>query len=128
MVKPFTMDGIEYNVSVDALDRAFTITDAVKAKATQDGEIYRDLVGTYYNYSMVVSERNGDRAALDSFWDAISKPVPSHVCTFPYNQDTITQRMYVTAGKQAIRQINENSTVWDSITISFVAKSPKVLP
>lgn len=128
MVKPFVMDGVEYNVFVEALERSFSVTDAAKSKTTQDGEIYRDLLGTYYGYAMTVSERNGDRAALDSFWDAISKPVASHVCTFPYNQETLTQRMYVTAGKQAIRKITEGFTEWDSITISFIAKSPKVVP
>lgn len=128
MAKPFVMDGIEYNVFVESLGRSFSVKDATKAKTTQDGEIYRDIIGTYYGYEMKVSERYGDRAALDAFWDAISQPVPYHVCIFPYNQETVTQKMYITSGKQLIRRISGSYTEWDSISVSFIAKNPRVMP
>lgn len=128
MVKPFVMDGIEYNVSVEALERSFTIAEATRAKTALNGEKYRDIVGTYYNYTMVVSERNGDREALDAFFDAISNPVDSHICVFPYGQNTLTQRMYVMAGTQPIRKITSGHTEWQSMTVAFYAKAPKVMP
>lgn len=128
MVKPFVMDGIEYNVWVEELERSFSVLDTDKTGRTQDGNMYRDPIGTYYNYSMTVSDRDGDFQALDAFWDAISLPQESHVCEFPYNQETLTQRMYVTSGKQAIRQIHSNHTKWGSIKINFIAMSPEVVP
>ena len=85
MIVHFLLDGVEYNVSVLSLSRSFSIKDAIAASTTQDGNIYRDPIGTYYNYTMVVADK-GDMAALDAFWEAISQPVASHVCVFPYNQ------------------------------------------
>lgn len=128
MVKPFIMDGIEYNVNVLSLERSFTVMDSGKSGRTQNGEMYRDPIGTYYNYTMTIAERNGDYEALDELWEAVSQPIVSHDCVFPYNQDTLTQKMYVTSGSQEIKRIYPNSTEWGEISLNFVAMSPKVIP
>lgn len=127
MITQFLLDGVTYNVQVMALSRRFEVKDAISASVTQGGSIYRDPIGTYYNYSMTVREKDGDREAFDAFWDAISKPVDSHVCAFPYNQTTLTQRMYVTSGNQGIRRLYKNGAEWKDITVQFIAQAPKVL-
>ena len=128
MITQFIMDGETYNVQVMSLKRTFEIKEAIAAKLTQSGGIYRDLVGTYYNYQMTVREKNGDREAMDAFWEEVSKPVPSHTCTFPYNQSVLTQKMYVKTGSQDISRLYEDGAYWRDITIQFIAKEPKVLP
>lgn len=128
MVKPFVMDGVEYNVNVMSLTRKFSVLDSGESGRTQNGEMYREPIGTYYNYTMTVREKDGDRASFDAFWEAVSQPVTNHVCQFPYNQVTLTQRMYVTSGEQEIRRINQNHTDWGELAINFIAMSPKVTP
>lgn len=127
MITQFLMDGQAYNVQVMSLKRSFDIKEAIAAKYTQSGEIYRDLVGTYYNYTITVREKDGDREALDAFWDAVSSPVASHECVFPYNQETLSQKMYVKTGSQDISRLYEDGAVWKDITIQFIAKEPKVI-
>ena len=126
MISQFIMDGISYNVNVLSMRRFFEVKDVTTPRTVQSGDIHRDLAGTYYNYTIVVSERNGDRAALDAFWDAISIPVSSHVCVFPYNQNTITQNMYVKTGYQDIFKLHKDGAEWDKITVQYYAKAPKV--
>ena len=126
MITQFLLDGVAYNVQVMALSRSFEVKDAISASVTQGGNIYRNPIGTYYNYSMTVREKDGDRGAFDAFWEAISKPVASHVCVFPYNQTTLTQRMYVTSGNQEIRRLHKNGAEWKDITVQFMAQTPKV--
>ena len=127
MITQFLMDGVSYNVQVMSLKRSFEIKEAIAAKYTQSGDIYRDLVGTYYNYTITVRERNGDREALDAFWNAISKAVTSHDCVFPYNQTTLSQRMYIKNGTQDIGRLYEDGATWKDITVQFIAKEPKVI-
>lgn len=124
----FLLDGVSYNVQVTNLVRKFSVLDTDKSGRTLNGEMYRDPVGTFYNYSMTVSSVDGDIAAMDAFWDAISQPVSSHVCTFPYNQAMLTQRMYVTSGEQGVVRISGKKTYWGELTINFIAMSPKVTP
>ncbi|MBQ7767555.1 MAG: hypothetical protein IJ403_01580 [Oscillospiraceae bacterium] len=123
----FKMDGVAYNVSVTALTRKFSVMDTDKSGRTQDGAMYRDIIGTFYNYTMTIRERGGDAAALDAFWQAISSPTKSHVCEFPYGQETLTQQMYVTSGEQALKLMQPDKNHWGEISVNFIAMKPEVV-
>lgn len=127
-VIPFTLDGVEYNVHVVKLTRKFSVMDTDKSGRTIDGEMYRDPIGTFFNYSMTVSPRGGDAAALEAFWEAICQPKVSHVCVFPYGQTTMTQRMYITSGEQDLLLMKQDLNQWGDLTINFIAMGPKVIP
>lgn len=122
----FKVDGVGYNVHVVKLSRKFSVMDTEKSGRTMDGEMYRDPIGTFYNYTMTVHPRTDDAAAMDAFWEAISQPMASHVCEFPYNQQTLTQRMYVTSGEQDLALVHNGNHHWGEITINFIAMGPKV--
>ena len=124
----FLMDGIAYNIRVSKRTRKFSVQDTDRTGRTQDGEMYRDIVGTFYNYAMVVEQRDADTESFDQFWEAISQPVESHVCVFPYNQSIMTQRMYITSGEQELVSRTPSRTKWGEISISYIAMSPKVVP
>lgn len=126
--KPFLLDGTAYNVRVKKLTRKFSILDSSKTGRTQNGAMYRDVIGTYYNYSMVVEQYGQDQEALDSFWEAVSQPDKSHVCVFPYNQETLTQQMYVTSGEQDLMVCTERGIFWGEMTLNFIAMRPRVTP
>ena len=128
MDQVFQMDGIAYNVDVLSLVRKFSVMDTDKSGRTQDGQMYRDVVGTFYNYTMTVGVRGNDVQALEAFWEAISGPVESHVCVFPYGQKTLTQRMYVTGGEQELKLIRGGVNHWDSVSVNFIAMGPEVVP
>ena len=66
--------------------------------------------------------------SLDAFWEAVSRPDPSHKCVFPYGQDTLTQTMYVTSGEQDLKQMTGSKNYWGALTLNFVAMKPKVVP
>lgn len=124
----FLLDGVAYNVWVKKLTRKFSVLDTGKSGRTQNGSMYRDVIGTYYNYTMVVEGKNGSREDLDAFWEAVSQPEKSHLCVFPYNQTTMTQQMYVTSGEQDLVCRTEKGTDWGELTLNFVAMVPKVTP
>lgn len=128
MLQPFLMDGMAYNIHVTKLTRKFSVLDSESSGRTQDGQMYRDVIGTYYNYEMTVQQNGMDAASLDAFWDAISQPVVSHVCVFPYGQQTLTQKMYVTGGEQDIRLMTQQKNHWGEINVSFIAMDPRVTP
>lgn len=124
----FRIDGNGYHVRVLSLQRNFSIEEKGKTGRTQDGQMFRDVFGTYYHYTMKIAPKNGDRAALDAFWEAISQPDISHICEFPYGQRTLTQRMYVTAGQQELKRMGDEGNTWGELTIHFLAVKPEVKP
>lgn len=128
MTDVFQMDGKVYDVDVVELRRDFAVEDTENSGKTMDGAMYREPLGTYYHYTMTVRAKPGNRTAMDDFWEAISQPVVSHVCTFPYGQRTLTQRMYVTSGEQALVRMSARGNLWGEASVSFTAIAPKVLP
>ena len=124
----FLLDGVAYNVRVTKLTRKFSVLDSDKTGRTQSGTMYRDIIGTFYNYAMTVEQRGNDVESMDLFWDAISQPSISHVCVFPYGQDTLTQQMYITSGEQNIRDVGPKQTTWGEIQLSFIAMTPRRMP
>ena len=128
MEQIFWMDGIAYNVRVLSLTRKFALVETGVSGRTQDGQMYRDLFGTYYHYTMTVARRGGDLYALDAFWEAVSKPQVSHVCVFPYGQNTLSQRMYVKSGEQILERMENGKNHWGQVKIDFIAMAPEVTP
>lgn len=124
----FTMDGIAYQVDVTNLVCKFSVLDTEQTGRTQDGRLYREPIGTFYNYSMTVASKSNHRADFDAFWEAISRPVVSHICTFPYGQQTLSQRMYVTSGEKALRLLKPEFADWGEVTVNFIATEPQVMP
>lgn len=124
----FQIDGVSYNVRVMNLTRKFALVETGVSGRTQDGQMYRDLFGTYYHYTMTVARKGDDMGALDAFWQAVSDPAVSHLCVFPYGQKTLTQRMYVKAGQQALQHAENGKNLWGQIEIEFMAMAPEVLP
>ena len=126
-IQVFLMDGVSYNVSVMSLTRKFSVMDTDKSGRTQNGRMYRDIIGTFYNYSMTIQEKDGDSQSLEAFWSAISDPSkPSHICEFPYGQETFAQEMYVTSGEQPLTLMQKDKNHWGEITVNFIAMGPGV--
>ena len=50
----FLLDGKVYNVEVekDSLERSFAVTDTEQSGRTLDYAMDRDIIGTFYNYTM----------------------------------------------------------------------------
>ena len=89
--------------------------------------MYRDVIGTFYNYTMTVGQRGADADALEAFWQAVSQPKVSHVCVFPYGQQTLTQKMYVTGGEQGLKLMHQGKNHWGELTVNFIAMGPEVV-
>ena len=120
----FTLDGVEYNVFVEKLTRSFNVLDGNNSGRTTDGNMHRDIVGTYYNYKLDLSMNNVNTKEYARFYEAISSPIPSHTLTFPYNDETLTFKAYVTKGDDNLRVIN-GVNVWSGLSIQFVAMEPQ---
>ena len=123
----FMIDGVGYRVHVLKLTRKFSVLDTERAGRTMDGQMYREPIGTFYNYSMTLAPL-GDHQDLEKLWEVISQPKKSFLCRFPYGQKTLTQRMYITGGEQDLLRAGKSGNFWGEISVNFIAMGPKVVP
>lgn len=65
----FLMDGKAYNVEVekDSLERSFAVTDTEQSGRTLDYSMDRDIIGTFYNYTMKIYPRMNDLVPMMRF-------------------------------------------------------------
>lgn len=122
----FTVDGKPYDVEVMELKRKAIITDTENSGRTLDGEMHRDIIGTYYNYSLKVEPKYSDYAAYDELYELLTAPVKSHEIVMPYAQSTLVFKAYVTSAEDTL-QIRNGINHWgqDGLTIDFIAMAPQ---
>lgn len=122
----FMVDGVGYpSVNVISLKRNFAVLDGPNAGRVMDGTMKRDIIGTYYNYSMEVTSDYSDLAEYDSLYEVISSPADSHEIVVPYGQGTMTFTAYVANGDDELLHKRENFNKWNNLTFNFVAMKPQ---
>lgn len=127
----FTLDGVEFNVWVTSLKRKFAVTDTDNSGRTMDGNMHRDIIGTYYNYTMDIDTEDLKLSDYDLLYEMLSAPVPSHTLKVPYGQSTLTFKAYVTNGEDnvTIRKVKKGvANIWNGLSINFIAMEPQRRP
>lgn len=125
MTEPlFTIDGQSFFVDVTQLQRELTVVTAAEDCVTLDGTCHRDVLGTYCHYTMTVCCRQ-DPQELERFLEAITRPVESMLCSFPYGQGQLTQKMHIQSATQKLTDARRGNQ-WDSITVRFLGTEPQV--
>ena len=128
MAIPIIMDGTEYpHIHVVSLKRSFQILDGENAGRVMTGEMDRDVIGTYYNYSCEIDASGADREEYDRFYDAISAPVDSHAMVLPYGQQSISFNAYVTNGEDNLASMFGGND-WGNLSFNFIAMAPQRRP
>lgn len=124
------MDGTTYNLRVqyETIGRSFRLEDGENAGKMISGLYERDLVGTYYDYSMSVEPEPGSEADYDAFYEAISAPVSSHSITMPYGQGAMTFDAMVYEGTDLYRGMVAGQRKWAGLQVTFSAKGPQRTP
>lgn len=124
----FQLDGKSYDVRVTALRRKFTIDERTKPLRTMDGKLHRDILGTYIHYTMTLEAVAGKMQELEDLWQALSAPVQSHLCRFPYGDGWLEQQMYLTQAQQSLTLIQPEGRRWGELQLEFFACQPEVRP
>lgn len=128
-ISVFSVDGVEYpDVNVLRLQRNFNILDGENAGRTMDGAMQRDIIGTYYNYSMELTSDYSDLSEYDALYEVLSAPVNSHTIIVPYGQEMLTFEAYVANGGDELLHMRNTFNKWQNLNINFVAMEPQRRP
>lgn len=122
-----SIDGKYYNISVPekGIKRSFSVLDTDNSGRSTAGDMIRDIIGTYYNYTIQFETKNLSRDEYDDLYETLSAPVDYHVITVPYGQTTLTFNAYVTAGDDTLKHTNMSGNDWSGLSVNFIAMSPQ---
>lgn len=122
----FTIDGTAYNVAVPegGLKRSGKVLDGDNAGRLQSGRMQRDIIGTYYNYSMQLDTKNLDVAQYDALYQVLSAPVDYHTVVLPYGQGTLSFEAYVSNVDDELLMMHGGRNLWGNLSFNFIAMEP----
>ena len=124
----FTIDGTEYD-GVMSLRRRFTVDEDGNGGKALSGTVLRSIIGTRYDYEMVIDSDGMTKTQYDTLYELLSDPTVSHSVTMPYGKSgTKTFSAYITGGSDSLERIDTDGRVWGSLSVTFYTLSPQRVP
>lgn len=120
MSKYLIIDNVEYRVPIVELQRKGDILD-LTANRTEDGVLHREVIGTYYNYTLTIGVVN-NQELYDNLWWVLTAPVASHQIQLP-GQPTPFEG-YFGSCKDDIQLITEDGYKAKGLSFNLVATRP----
>lgn len=123
----FEVDGKAYRVRVDRLKRSGIVTDGDNAgRLSVSLEMVREILGTFYNYTMELNTAELDFDEYDALFETLSDPdMDSHLVKLPYAQGYLTFQAYVTQVDDELKQMGDDFTWWGNMSFQFIAMKPQ---
>ena len=131
MQNVFSIDGRYFDVVIpeQGIKRSFSVMDSDKAGRVLTGRMMRDIIGTFYNYTIEFKANKLNRKEYDELYGIISDPdVDYHTITVPYGQTSITFDAYITNGQDVVDRIGKDGTKWSGLSVNFIAMEPLRTP
>lgn len=122
--KVFSINGTEYDVNISKLERKGAVLDTDQTGRSKSGKMSREIIGTFYNYSMKIEKDLLSPQEYDKLYYTLTAPVDSHTLAVPYGQETLTFQAYVTKASDKLIKSNNHINVWSDLTIDFIAMQP----
>lgn len=124
----FTVDGKEYNVFVTELTRSARVKESSLSGDVKSGEHFRDIIGTYYDYSMSIGTDSLSPEDYDSLYETLSAPVESHTVRLPYGRTILEFEAYIEELEDGVKSDRQTDRNWTDLSIMFYAKKPQRRP
>ena len=130
MSSPFTIDGVSYNVFVPegGIRRSGQILDGENVGRTPSGAMIRDIIGTYYNYTIDLDTSQTNVAEYDKLYDVLTAPTEYHTLKVPYAQGTLLFKAYATSAEDTLKTMAGGKNLWGDLSVSFIAMKPQRTP
>lgn len=123
--KKTIIDGIAFSIPVIEIQRTADILDKI-AERTEDGDLYREVIGTYLNYQIGFGTEN-DIETYDALFKKLAEPVPFHDIVLPINNEFASFRGYISSVQDSVDVVEEDGTRFKGLTCNFKAKLPTII-
>lgn len=121
MAKYIKIDGKVYKVAIVELKRKADILDK-SAYRSEDGELHREVIGTYHNYTLKIGTVNNEELYNELF-DVLSAPVASHLVEFPH--DHYSYRAYFSSVQDEITLVTDTGFKARGLSCNCTAMKPR---
>lgn len=127
--KKLEIDGYKFDIPVIELPRKADVLDR-SSERTEDGGLYREIIGTYLNYNSIVFGTLNDTVQYDKLFKVMSYPVPYHKIKLPIESEYASFKGYISSVQDAVDTVLEDSdgikTRFKALVCNFIAIEPTI--
>lgn len=116
------IDSQFFDVPLVSVKRNFDFLDKY-AERTEDGDLKRELIGVYANYTMNFGIIDDDNL-YDRLVDKLTEPVEFHDFVLPSTKRSYSFRGYVSSLSDEMLKIEKNTVKFQGLTCKYIAKKP----
>ena len=126
--KGIKIDEMYFDIPMVSIKRTADFLDKY-AERSEDGDLQRELIGVYYNYTLTVGTGSdfGD-TDYGEFWNKMTEPVEFHDISIPTKNGYYTFRGYISSVSDEYKKILDNEAEFTGFTCKFTAKGPARRP
>ncbi|MEG1863393.1 MAG: hypothetical protein RR198_07265 [Oscillospiraceae bacterium] len=117
------IDGQAYNVGIVSLKRTADFLDSEATTRLENGDMFRDLIGVYFNYELKL-EPSANTNEYNRLWEKLTESVEFHTVTVPYANSTFTFVAYFANVSDELLLQNNSINYWKNLSVNFKAKTP----
>lgn len=121
-----SIDGNKFEVMLIKVNRKADILDKY-ARRTVNGDLQREVIGTYYNYSLEFAY-NDKPEKYSLLWNKLTEPKEFHNITIVDTIDTITFTGYISNVTDEIIYASGTERIFKSLSCDLIAKMPNRIP
>ncbi len=120
-----TIDGVNFDIGIKKIERKGAVLDSENSKRSNSGVMSREIIGTFYNYSMEIECKLYKNIEYDRLYYALTAPVNSHTIKVPYGSDTLEFDAYISGATDKLLIANDNGNFWTELKVDFTAMAPE---
>ena len=119
----FTIDGVEYRVKCTAT-RGAEIRESDISGLLLNGQILRDVLGTYFTYDIQLEMPLKNKGRYASLIEQLTEPVDGHLFVLPYNNSTLELTGKAEDVEDVWKQLPSGYTYWDGLKFTIEPNGP----
>ncbi len=117
------IDDMYFDVPLVSVKREAKVLDKYAEREEDTGDLLRELIGVYLNYTMNFGTIDDDDL-YERLFDKLTEPVAFHDVTLPSTKKSYSFRCYVSSVSDEMEKILDDTVKFKGLTCKYIAKAP----
>lgn len=117
------IDGAYFDVPLVSVKRNANFLDKYAEREEETGDLLRELIGVYLNYTLSFGTIDDDNL-YERLFNKLTEPVEFHDFTLPSTKGSYSFRGYISSVSDEMEKIMDDTVKFKGLTCKYTVKAP----
>ncbi len=117
------IDGILFDIPLVSIKRSFDVLDKYAERNEEDGDLLREILGVYANYTLTFGVIDDDDL-YEQLIDKLIEPIEFHDFVLPSTKKSFAFKGYISQVSDEMEKILSDTVKFQGLTYKFTMKKP----